>query len=160
LPTLTDADLSGEEKLASAGFPLGQIAVLLALARLLAPGIVWDWPVRLVSVGTIYGLVSGVLFGLLRLHQAYWRVVDLGWFVCFGLGAAAAVHPAMREMPKHAARPYETSRARLVVLTVASFVAPLLIILQGHNDPREAVIAVSAALLCLLAQGRLWGINV
>jgi len=160
LPTLTDPALSGEQKLASAAFPLSQIAVLLALARLLAPGIVWDWPVRLVSIGTVFGLVSGVLFGLLRLHQAYWRLVDLGWIICFGLGAAAAMHPAMREMTRHAARPYETSRARLVVLTVASFVAPLLIILEGHSDTREAVIAVSAALLCLLAQSRLWGINV
>jgi len=160
LPTLTDPALSGEQQLASAAFPLGQIALLLALARLLAPGIVWDWPVRLISIGTVFGLVSGVLFGLLRLHQAYWRLVDFGWIICFGLGAAAAMHPAMREMTRHAARPYETSRARLVVLTVASFVAPLLIILQGHSDTREAVIAVSAALLCLLAQSRLWGINV
>jgi diguanylate cyclase (GGDEF)-like protein/PAS domain S-box-containing protein len=160
LPTLTDPALSGAQKLASAAFPLGQIAVLLALARLLVPGIVWDWPVRLVTIGTVYALVSSVLFGLLRLHQVYWRLVDFGWIVCFALGAAAAVHPAMREMTRHAARPYETSRVRLVVLTVASFVAPLLIILEGDNDPREAVIAVSAALLCLLAQARLWGINV
>jgi hypothetical protein len=70
------------------------------------------------------------------------------------------MHPAMREMTRHAARPYETSRARLVVLTVASFVAPLLLILQGHSDPRDAVIAVSAALLWLLAQARLWELNI
>jgi diguanylate cyclase (GGDEF)-like protein/PAS domain S-box-containing protein len=161
LPTLIDPTLSGAQKLASAGFPLGQIAVLLALARLLAPGIVWDWPVRLVTIGTVYAVVSSVLFGLLRLHQVHWRLVDSGWIVCFALGAAAAMHPAMREMTRHAARPYETSRVRLVVLTVASFVAPLLIILGGDTDnARETVIAVSAALLCLLAQARLWGINV
>jgi PAS domain S-box-containing protein len=163
LPTLIDPALSGAQKLASAGYPLGQIAILLALARLLAPGIVWDWPVRLVTVGTVCALVSGVVFGLLRLHLTYWRLVDLGWIVCFALCGAAAVHPAMREMTRHAARPYETSRARLVVLTVASFAAPLLLILlilQGHDDPREAVIAVSAALLWLLAQARLWGLNV
>jgi diguanylate cyclase (GGDEF)-like protein/PAS domain S-box-containing protein len=159
-PTLTDPALSGAQKLASASYPLGQIAILLALARLLAPGIVWDWPVRLVTIGTVCGLVSGVVFGLLRLQLAYWRLVDLGWICCFALCAAAAMHPAMREMTRHAARPYETSRARLVVLTVASFVAPLLLILQGHDDPRDAVIAVSAALLWLLAQARLWGLNV
>ena len=68
LPTLTDPALSGAQKLASASYPLGQIAILLALARLLAPGIVWDWPVRLVTIGTVCGLVSGVVFGLLRLH--------------------------------------------------------------------------------------------
>ena len=150
----------GAQKLASASYPLGQIAILVALARLLAPGIVWDWPVRLVSIGTVCGLVSGVVFGLLRLQLAYWRLVDLGWIACFALCGAAAMHPAMREMTRHAARPYETSRARLVVLAVASFAAPLLLVLQGHNDPRDAVIAVSAALLWVLAQARLWGLNV
>jgi diguanylate cyclase (GGDEF)-like protein/PAS domain S-box-containing protein len=160
LPTLMVSDLSGTQKLISAGYPLGQIAILLALARLLAPGIVWGWPVRLVTIGTVGGLVSGVVFGLLRLQLAHWRLLDFGWIVCFALFGAAAMHPAMQEMTRHAARPYETSRARLVVLTVASFVAPLLLILQGHREAREAVIAVSAALLWLLAQARLWGLNV
>ena len=160
LPTLTDPALTGAQKLASACYPVGQIAILLALARLLAPGIVWDWPVRLVTIGTVCGLVSGVVFGLLRLQLAYWRLLDFGWIACFALCGAAALHPAMREMTRHAARPYETSRARLIVLTVASFVAPLLLILQGHDDPRDAVIAVSAALVWLLAQARLWGLNV
>jgi diguanylate cyclase (GGDEF)-like protein/PAS domain S-box-containing protein len=160
LPTLTDPALSGAQKLASASYPLGQIVILLALGRLLAPGIVWDWPVRLVTIGTVCGLVSGVVFGLLRLQLAYWRLIDLGLIACFALCGAAAMHPAMQEMTRHAARPYETSRARLVVLTLASFVAPLLLILQGHDDPRDDVIAVSAALLWVLAQARLWGLNV
>jgi hypothetical protein len=70
------------------------------------------------------------------------------------------VHPAMREMTRHAARPYEASRARLIVLILTSFTAPLLLILQGHNDTRDSVIAASAALLWLLAQARLWGLNI
>jgi len=160
LPTLIDPAMTGGQKLVSVSYPLGQIAVLLALARLLAPGIVWDWPVRLVSAGVVCGLVAGVVFGLLRMQQAHWRLVDFGYIACYALCGAAAMHPAMQEMTRHAARPYETSRARLVVLTVASFVAPLLLILQGHGDEREAVIAVSAALLWLLAQARLWGVNV
>jgi len=160
LPTLTDPALSEAQKLASASYPLGQIIILVALARLLAPGIVWDWPVRLVTIGTVCALVSGVIFGLLRLQLVYWRLIDFGWIACFALCGAAAVHPAMREMTRHAARPYETSRARMVVLTVASFAAPLLLILQGHNDPRDTVIAASAALLWVLAQARLWGLNV
>ena len=160
VPTLTDPALSGAQKLVSVSYPLGQIAVLLTLGRLLAPGIVWDWPVRLVTAGTVFGLAAGVVFGLLRLHRAYWGLADIGMIACLGLAGAAAVHPAMRQMTGHAARPYETSRARLVVLTVASFAAPLLLILQGRGDARMTVVAVSAALLWLFAQARLWGINV
>jgi len=42
VPTLTDPALSVSQKLVSVSYPVGQIFVLLALARLLAPGIVWD----------------------------------------------------------------------------------------------------------------------
>ena len=160
LPALSDPALSESQKLASASFPLVQIATLLALARLLVPGIVWDWPVRLVTIGTVSGLVTGVVFGLTRLQHAHWGLVDLGWIICFGLCGAAAVHPAMREMTRHATRPYDASRVRLIVLNLASFVAPLLLIMKGYGDARDTVIAVSAALVWLLAQARLWGLNV
>ena len=160
LPALNDHALSGAQKLATAMGPLAQIVTLLALATLLAPGTVWDWPFRLVTLGTVISLAAGVVFGLTRLHQAHWRLVDLGWIACFALCGAAAMHPAMREMTRHAARPYEVSRARLVILTVASFAAPLLLILQGRGNTRDTVIAVSAAILWVLAQVRLWGLNV
>lgn len=100
-----------------------------------------------------------MIFGLMRLHRAFWGVADLGMIACLGLFGAAAMHPAMREMTRHAARPYEASRARLVVLTVTSFGAPLPLILQGHNDTRDSVVAVSAAVLWLPAQARLWGLT-
>jgi diguanylate cyclase (GGDEF)-like protein/PAS domain S-box-containing protein len=160
LPALTDPSLSEAQKLANASFPLGQCLIVLALARLLAPGIVWDWPVRLVTAGVVCGLVSAVTFGLLRMHDPYWVVNEFGWIVCFTLCGAAALHPAMREMTRPTARTYETSRARLVLLTVASFAAPLLLVLKGHSNTRDAVIAVSAALVWLLAQARLWGLGV
>jgi len=159
VPTLTDPALSATQKFFSVAYPVGQILVLLALARLLAPGIIWDWPVRLITAGTVCALVAGVIFGLLRLRQAYWEVADLGMIACLALLGAAAVHPAMREMTMHAARPYDTSRARLVVVTAASFAAPLLLLLQGDGDTRDTVVAISVALLWLLAQARLWSLN-
>jgi diguanylate cyclase (GGDEF)-like protein/PAS domain S-box-containing protein len=160
LPDLTNPALSEGQKLASASYPLAQCAVLLALARLLAPGIVWDWPVRLITLGTVYGLISAVTFGLFRMGDPHWALVDLGWMGCLTLCGAAALHPAMREMTRHAARPYETSRARLVLLTVASFLAPFLLLMKGHGNTRDTVIAASAAILWLLAQARLWGLSV
>ena len=160
LPAVTDPHLSGAQQLATAGFPLTQIVTLLALATLLAPGFGWDWPVGLITIGTVVTLITGVVFGLTRLQQAHWRLIDVGWMVCFALCGAAAVHPAMREMTRYTARPYQVSRTRIVVLTAASFVAPLLLILQGRSDTRDAVVAASAAGLWVLAQARLWGLNV
>jgi diguanylate cyclase (GGDEF)-like protein/PAS domain S-box-containing protein len=160
LPALLDPSLSWEQRAMSAADSVGQIIVLLALARLLAPGIVWDWPVRLLALGATCGLAGSVAFGLLRAHHVHWRLVLLGWMACFALAGAAAVHPAMRELTRPSGRrQYEPSRARLVVLTVASFVAPALLIVDQRNDRREVAIVISAVLLWLLAQARLWAVN-
>jgi PAS domain-containing protein len=168
LPILLNPALSGAREFTSTLYPLGDIAVLLALTRLLASGTVWDWPLRLITAGTACGLLSGVAFGLLNVYLptpaaslvSFTRLSDLSWMFGFALCGAAAVHPAMREMTRHAMRPYETSRARLVTLTLASIVAPLLLILNGRSDARATAIAVTAAVLCLLAQARLWLLNV
>jgi diguanylate cyclase (GGDEF)-like protein/PAS domain S-box-containing protein len=160
LPALLDQALSPEQKAMSAADSVGQIFVLLALARLLAPGSAWDWPVRLLACGTACGLAGSVVFGLLRMHQVDWRVVFLGWMACFALYGAAAAHPAMRELTRPGGyRLQETSRARLVVLTVASLIIPVLLIFGDHRDPREIAIVVSAVLLWLIAQARLWAVN-
>src|SRR5262249_46680379 len=157
LPAVLDPTYSWDQKAMTTADAVGQIIVLLALARLLAPGIVWDWPVRLLACGTACGLAVGVTFGLLRAQHSHWRLVFLGWMAGFALCGAAAVHPAMRELTQPGGRRrQETSRARLVVLTVASFVAPILLIIRGRPDPRQVGIAVAAVLLWLLAQARLW----
>ncbi len=161
LPAVLDPGFSANQKTMSITDSVGQIIVLLALARLLAPGIARDWPVRLLACGTAFGLVGSVVFGLLRTHPVPWRLVFLGWMACFALYGAAAVHPAMREATQPGGHlRYETSRARLVVLTVATFVAPILLIVNGREDPRQVGIAISAVLLWLLAQARLWAINI
>jgi len=61
-------------------------------------------------------------------------LIDLGWMICsLALCGAVAMHPAMRKMTRHAARPYETSRARLVVLTVAWLNSTLQVIWRGRR---------------------------
>jgi diguanylate cyclase (GGDEF)-like protein/PAS domain S-box-containing protein len=161
LPAVLDPDFSANQKTMSITDSVGQIIVLLALARLLAPDIARDWPVRLLACGTACGLAGSVMFGLLRTHPVPWRLVFLGWMACFALYGAAAVHPAMREVTQPGGHGRdEPSRARLVVLTVATFVAPILLIVQGRTDPRQVGIAIAAVLLWLLAQARLWAVNI
>src|SRR4051794_35066799 len=153
LPAVLDPDFSANQKTMSITDSVGQIIVLLALALLLAPGIARDWPVRLLACGTAFGLVGSVVFGLLRTHPVPWRLVFLGWMACFALYGAAALHPAMREATQPGGHlRYESSRARLVVLTVATFVAPMLLIVDERADRRQVGIAISAVLLWLLVQ--------
>jgi hypothetical protein len=107
LPNLLVPGLSGEQRAVSIAYPLVQVAVMLALARLLVPGLVWTWSVWLVITGAACALAGSVVFGLLRVNltRLDWPVVDVGWMVCFALIRGAALHPVaeglsyLREMP-------------------------------------------------------------
>src|SRR5438034_160839 len=77
MPPVLDPRCSAKQKTMSIADSVGQFIVLLALARLLAPGVVRDWPVRLLACGTACGLVGAVVFGLLRTHPVPWRLAFL-----------------------------------------------------------------------------------
>jgi hypothetical protein len=162
LPNLLEPGISGVQRTVSIAYAVVQIAVTLALARLVVPGLVWSSPVRLVISGAAWALAGSVLFGLLRANgaQVDWWVADIGWMVCFALIGAAALHPAMGAL----ARPVdghrdETSRGRLIFLMASSMVAPVLTAF-GHQAVRGTVISVSGTVLTLVVLARLWTVDV
>jgi diguanylate cyclase (GGDEF)-like protein/PAS domain S-box-containing protein len=162
VPDLFRSDFSWEQRTVIVAYSIGQIVLLLALARLLASGAGWNWPLGLISGGVICALATNVVFGLLRgneAHPIFW-LADLGWIACFALCGAAAAHPAMASLTRPTGRRLgETSRGRLAAVTVASLVAPVLLIFYRNVDPRETTLTVSAALFYLLALLMLWGAN-
>jgi diguanylate cyclase (GGDEF)-like protein/PAS domain S-box-containing protein len=162
LPDLLAPGMSAEQRTVSIAYAVVQIAVTLALARLLVPGLVWSTPVWLTISGAACALAGSVVFGLLRVNgaQVDWWVVDIGWMVCFALIGAAALHPAMGAL----ARPVdghrdEVSRGRLIFLMAASIVAPVLTAF-GHHTVRGTVISVSGTVLTLVVLARLWTVDV
>jgi diguanylate cyclase (GGDEF)-like protein/PAS domain S-box-containing protein len=162
VPDLFGPGFSWDQRAVSVAYPIGQIVLLLGLARLLAPGARWRWPLGLISAGVICALVTNVVAGLLRVklaHPIFW-LGDLGWIACFALCGAAAAHPDMATLTQPIWRRLgETSRGRLAVVTVASLVAPVLLIFYRNVDRRETALTVSAALFYLLALLMLWVAN-
>jgi diguanylate cyclase (GGDEF)-like protein/PAS domain S-box-containing protein len=162
LPDLLMAGVSWEERTTSSAFAVGQIAVMLALARLLAPGLAWNRSVWLVVGGAASGLAGSVVFGLLRVSGAAfdWRIYDVGWVVGFALIGAGALYPAPGTLTRPAAGHWdEPSRGRLIFLMAASMVAPV-ITAFGHHSVRGTAIAVSGTALTLAVLARLWTVDV
>jgi diguanylate cyclase (GGDEF)-like protein/PAS domain S-box-containing protein len=161
LPNLLQPVVPGEQRAVSIAYPIGQAILLLALARLLAPGTAWSRGIRLVGGGTAFALVASAIFGLLRVDAELPvpRLVELGWMACFALCGAAAIHPAMRELTEPARRRRaETSRVRLVFLMAIALVAPALLIY--HGDTRGAGIAASSMVLYVIALTWIWTVDI
>ncbi|MFE0698887.1 aminotransferase class I/II-fold pyridoxal phosphate-dependent enzyme [Streptomyces sp. NPDC058872] len=162
-PLAQSDDMSWTEKAISIAYPLGDVLMLAMLARLLIPGGLRSRSVQLLALGTCGILASDVIYGTLQL-KGTWQVgtpLDLGWVVFFTAWGLAALHPSMTGLTEPAPEPTpRIAERRLVLLAVASLVAPTLLLLQSlrHDQDKDiAVIAIFSALMFLLVLARLWG---
>ncbi len=155
-------DLTWVQKAFSIAYPLGDILVLAMLLRLLAGRGGKSLSLMLLTAGTVGLLVADVAYGLIQLHGT-WRTgtaVELGWAVLYGAWAAAALHPSMRSLTQPMAWRGETARSRLVLLTVASLIAPTILLTEAVRgvSTHVGVIGVFSAVLFVLVLYRLAGV--
>jgi diguanylate cyclase (GGDEF)-like protein/PAS domain S-box-containing protein len=159
-PYVHNPALSGLQKSVAIAYPLGDVLLLALLARLLAPGPGRGRSVQLLAVGAVACLVSDSAFGVVQLHGTFRNgtLIDLGWAIFYSAWGASALHPTMtwltEPVPKQR---IEVSPSRVVVLMLASLIAPvvLIIALRGESDTDLSVIAVFSAVLYLLVLARL-----
>ncbi|QWB27835.1 MULTISPECIES: aminotransferase class I/II-fold pyridoxal phosphate-dependent enzyme [Streptomyces] len=160
--------LTWQQRAISIAYPLGDVLVLALLARLLTPSRVTGphRAVTLLVAGTVTLLGFDIAYGILQLNDL-WRtgtLLDTGWIVFYTAWGLAALHPSMVELT--AAVPQRESLLppprRLVVLTVATLIAPGILLYEGlRNETRDAaVIAVFSGVLFLLVILRLTGMVV
>jgi diguanylate cyclase (GGDEF)-like protein/PAS domain S-box-containing protein len=160
LPYVHSPGLSWLQKSVAIAYPLGDVLILAMLARLLAPGAGRTRSVEFLTLGALGVLTSDVAYGLLQLYGMFHNgtVVDLGWAVFYGGWGAAALHPTMTELTQPVTRqPAQVSRVRLIVLMLASLIAPVVLLIQSvrYRIGGLTVIAVFSALLYLLVLSRL-----
>ncbi len=163
LPYVHNPQLSLLQKIVSIAYPLGDVLVLAMLTRLLAPGTGGSKSVQLLTLGSVAMLISDACFGGLQLYGTFrtGTIVDLGWAVFYGAWGAAALHPTMAELTEPVSRQRsQASPGRLIVLMLASLIAPAVLFIQGlrHRDQDDQVIAVFSAVLFLLVISRLWDV--
>lgn len=160
LPYARDPDLSWFQKAVSIAYPLGDVVILALLLRLLVPRGGFSRALQLLTVGTVGLLVSDVLYGLILLHGS-WHIgtpVDLGWALFYTCWGAAALHPSMVELTRPIpSQQADLSAGRLALLTLASLIAPSILIIESlnGNTSNAGVIGAFSALLYLLVLARL-----
>jgi diguanylate cyclase (GGDEF)-like protein/PAS domain S-box-containing protein len=161
-PYARAAGLTWWQKAFAIAYPLGDILVLAMLLRLLVGRGGKSRSLMLLTAGTLGLLTADVLYGLIQLNGT-WRTgsaVELGWAVLYGAWAAAALHPSMRRLTQPVQWRAETGTGRLSLLTLASLIAPAILLTEAVRGVRSnvGVIGVFSAVLFLLVLYRLSGV--
>ena len=161
-PSLHDEELSTVAKLVSIAYPIGDILLLAAAIRL-AVDTGARRPAFYLLVSSILALLAtDFAYGLVTLAGAYdgQVVLDLGWLSFYLLWGAAALHPSMVELETPAPdRNPRLTPLRLVLLTFASLIAPVMALLQVIDDGDDQfVVNVAAIILFGLVVTRMAGL--
>jgi signal transduction histidine kinase len=147
-PYAHDGSLSTPAKLTSMAYPLMDLLVLSVAVRLAVSrgNRGRSYYLTITSIAALFA--SDAVYGWLQLHGGYQTggLLDGGWIAFYLLWGAAALHPSMAVADEEA-KPTPLTRTRLLVLTVATFVAPLTGLLARTTTSDRIVIAGSAMVL-------------
>ncbi|MFE1440308.1 aminotransferase class I/II-fold pyridoxal phosphate-dependent enzyme [Streptomyces sp. NPDC058739] len=155
--------LTWQQKAISVAYPLGDVLVLALLAHLLIRGPLTgpNRSVQLLVIGTATLLGFDILYGLVQLNSS-WQTgtaLDAGWIIFYTAWGLAALHPSMVELTAPVPRRESLLPLprRLVLLALATLIAPAILLIEGLTDTaRHApVIAAFSGVLFLLVFLRL-----
>ena len=148
-PYADDDTLSLLGKLTSIAYPTMDILVLGVVARVAAGNHRREPAFAFLLSGAVVLLLSDGVYGwkLLDGGHSTGGVLDIGWGTYYALLGTAALHPSMRQLatpgPEGSAR---LTRARLALLTCASFTVPLLIVLrEALHESLDLYVLVGAS---------------
>jgi diguanylate cyclase (GGDEF)-like protein/PAS domain S-box-containing protein len=161
-PSLYVDELTLAAKLVSIAYPIGDILLLAAAIRLAVDAGSRRPAFYLLAMSIVALLATDFVYGLLTLQGAYdgqaW--LDVGWIAFYLLWGAAALHPSMRELEQPAAdREPRLTSLRLLLLTCASLMAPVIAFVQTLDNTKDrGVVNVGAILLFALVVARMAGL--
>jgi diguanylate cyclase (GGDEF)-like protein len=161
-PITADPSLSLTERLISLAYPLGDVLLLVMVARLATSPGARTAAYRLLGVALVLLLGADIGYAVLNLVSSYeGGLIDAGWLLSYVVWGAAALHPSMRSLsevaPDRAAR---FSHRRLALLAMTSLMAPAVLAEQGlrHQPIDVAAIVLGSVVLFLLVVLRMAGL--
>jgi signal transduction histidine kinase len=154
-PYADNPSLTTPMKVTSLGYPLMDLLTLAVAIRLAVSRGNRGTSYYLMNVSICALVASDTVYGWLQLHGGYQTggLLDGGWIAFYLLLGAAALHPSMAvaDGPAKATR---LTRTRLLVLALATFVAPI----AGLASRDRIVIAAAAIILFSLVLLRMVGL--
>ncbi|MEA2486885.1 MAG: hypothetical protein QOF16_539 [Actinomycetota bacterium] len=146
-PYAHDGTLSMPERLTAMAYPLMDLLLLAVAVRLAVSrgNRGRSYSLTIMSVAALFA--TDAAYGWLQLHAGYQPggLLDGGWLVFYLLWGAAALHPSMA-VADGTAEPTPLTRTRLLVLALATCVAPVTGLL-GPTTTSDRVVVAGAAIV-------------
>ena len=150
-PYLHDATLGLLPKIVSVAYPIGDILLLAAAIRLILDSGPRRPAFYLLSASIVSLLVTDFVYGVMTLDNSFHHqlLLDLGWISFLLLWGAAALHPSMVELQEPIAdREAKLTHARLALLTGASLIAPVCVLLKElHRGDFDLIVIICASIV-------------
>jgi diguanylate cyclase (GGDEF)-like protein len=161
-PIATDPSLSLPERLISLAYPLGDVLLLVMVARLATSPGARTIAYRLLGLALVLLLGADIGYAVLNLVSSYeGGLIDAGWLLSYVIWGTAALHPSMRSLSEVAPdRAIRFSHWRLALLATTSLMAPAVLAEQGlrHQPIDVAAIVLGSVVLFLLVVLRMAGL--
>jgi diguanylate cyclase len=161
LPALTDPEASGLERFVACLYPIGDVMLLMVIARVGASLTGVTTAIRFLLAGVVLQVVADALFA-----QSYVDLTGSGpaleciWICSYIAFGTAALHPSMAWRSSPVERGADASRMRLALLMAAAMLSPAILVVEWAAElPIEApTIAVASALVFALVVLRMAGL--
>lgn len=161
-PAATVAGLSTPAHLTGIAYPVGDVLLLAMLSRLLLGGGTRSTAYSLLSLSACLFLAGDATWAVLNTVGAEpgpvaHRILAMLYLLAYTLVGAAALHPSAARIGESAGAPPKLGPGLLALLTLASLVAPLLLLGQaaaGHVTD-ALPIAICSIVLFLLVVARM-----
>jgi len=163
VPNFESDGLNDIQRAVSVSYPLGTVLILAMLARLVAGGGLRIRSMIFLVTGALALMVADVLYGLGQLNGD-WQVggpVDIGWVIFYIAWGTAALHPSMTRLSDIVPlREVGISRTRITLLSLASLIAPGVLLVQSemNKNVHATTVAIFSAALFVLVLARMSGI--
>jgi len=162
VPGASAASMTWPQRVVSVAYPVGDLLVLVTLARLLTPGTARGPSAMLFALGTVCGVASDVAYDLAQDAGRHPGLAfSIGYVVSAIAWGAAALHPSMAELTRTARhRVPDAAPGSILVLMLASLIPPAYLLYHAatERDGVEGVVAVACGALFLLLLSRLWDV--
>ena len=160
-PDATTSSYSMTQRIVAVAYPVGDLLIMLALVRMLAPGTLRGAAAVLITVGTACGIASVVAYDVVETsrHPHIGPLVALGWLAAYAAWGASALHPSMTELTRSVrGRVQDAAPGSLLLLLLASLIPPVYLLIHAieQRDEDEGVVAIVCGMLYLLMLFRLW----
>ncbi|WP_433305135.1 diguanylate cyclase [Actinoplanes sp. CA-030573] len=161
-PAVAAPGFSALDRVGATIYPVMDLCLLTVAIRLLLGGGARQRSYQLLLMFLGLTLLADTAYGLLSLHGVYeiggWS--DAVYLTSYVVLGAAALHPSMRQMTEPVEGRSGATLYRMVLLAIATSMAPAVLIVQNlrHAGSSDLVVVAASAVLFLLVLTRMAGL--